>query len=206
MSKNTPNHLQGVQVLFIFLSLSITSTHTWANESNPTPPLPALDDEGQAELLQYKENLKNQITPLNRLNPLSPDFNKNQAPTPGISQISDQLQQLSPRIEELLKNPSLQGILRISSDPDLANKTKEILNHPDRLRLIYAQMGWLIFFFLFRTWRSSKLSHGQWIRSLWLKFWTLLLYVTVTGLIIPGLILGDLYKQWLTLAYHAAFR
>jgi hypothetical protein len=106
-------------------------------------------------------------------------------------------------LQRILTNPATQGLLRLFADPNLSKSVDAVYNSPNRMTLGYAELGWFIFFILFKAWRSSKLTSAHWIRRMWLGLWTTVSYFGVGSVLIPWTVIGDPYLQILQLIFRA---
>jgi hypothetical protein len=92
------------------------------------------------------------------------------------------------KMQEFLQHPWAQKLLRITTDPAIQNAFLDLAKSPDRMKLLYFQLGWFVFFVVLRSWRLSK--GAKWYGRLWTRLWTLVLYMAGASFLLPGLILG----------------
>jgi hypothetical protein len=101
------------------------------------------------------------------------------------------------KLEQTLSHPSLQSMTRVLTNPVFVQKLNEIAYHPNRMNLLYFEVGWFIFFLVFKAWRLSRLGPGKWMASLWFRLWASFLYMGVSSFAIPVLVLGKPYMELL---------
>jgi hypothetical protein len=167
-----------------------------ATPGQPTAPgqsTPPADDVG--ELMKNRAQFQQAYEGLNTNNPISADFN------PGaVTGATGPLAQM----QKMLSNPMVQGYLRIFQNPALLETVQKIGSHPNRMTLLYSEIAFIIFIFIFRAWRQSKAQH--WARKLWVSFYVFLLAAGGASFGLPALIIGDPYiEMWKTM-YSSAFQ
>lgn len=172
--------------------------------------LPCFGDEAQStdellhdpssELIQEKQKQIDAYRSLNAVNPLSEDYGQKSTQESAIN--SPLLTHIA-QFQKLLSNPAFKKFMNQLSSPQMSSAAIKLTQHPNLKYLGYWELGWFIFFIFFRAWRSSKLTQGNWIKSIWMKVWTSILYFSVSSFIIPFLVLGEPYQEVLTLFIHA---
>ncbi len=119
----------------------------------------------------------------------SPDIENDQ-----LSELIRSQKQQTDAYRELNRNyPAIQSALRFLASPELSHATRPLLENPQRMKMLYANIGWLLFFTIFRSWRMSKLTSSYWLRTLLFKTWSTLVFFFVSFIIIPYLYLGSPY-------------
>ena len=105
------------------------------------------------------------------------------------------------KLQALLANPWVQRYLKLYQDVKFQNALADVMKNPNRMNLLYAEMGLVFFLFIFRTWRSSKVK--GFMGALWLKAWTFLLFVVLSSVVLPSFMLGDRYTEIINMIYRA---
>jgi len=94
-------------------------------------------------------------------------------------------------LQSLEKNPVVQTLRNALQKPEFTRALDQILRHPKKKELLYAQIGWILFMMLFRAWRLSR--PGHWLLKIWTRLWTFALLTGGTALVVPTIILGEPY-------------
>jgi hypothetical protein len=149
----------------------------------PTAPAHAengMADDPAAEAMKANQKLQEAYGKLNSANPASADFDALGAVTGPAAQM-----------QKFLANPWIKSYLSVLQNPAIQKSLLEIVNHPNRNILIYAQFGWMILIALIRVWRGA-LAKGMGAK-MWISVWTFGLYVFGSALVVPYLVLGGIY-------------
>ncbi len=165
---------------------------TWAESS---------ENKDITEIQQVQNQNNATYGALNRLNTLSDQSGAPLSQDPNVPVTSPGLEQ----IEKFLSSPPGQALMKFFSSPHYSALSDQILKNPNKAQLWYAQIGWFVFFLIFRAWRASRLDPDQWIRKIFLYLWTMVVFVAVSVSLIPWLILGDPYIQVLIGVAKAIF-
>ena len=160
-------------------------------------------DDDIPDLETVKTQQKAAYRAINRVNPVSSDFQK-----PAIQNTSgDFTASLPPglvgagiitQINAVLSNPIVQKFLQLLSNPTSMGFVNRIERNPNLQMVLYCQIGWLVFFMFFKAWRMSRLSSENWFALVWLKLWSFALYIVMAAFVIPWQLLGDPYYQLVT--------
>ncbi|MGZ3689042.1 MAG: hypothetical protein ACXVBW_12125 [Bdellovibrionota bacterium] len=190
-------------VLFVLLALAASAR---AGVSViPAPQSPQAHQKGAradggaeqdvSELVKKQAEDQKAYGSLNNLNPMSADYGK-MAALPGNPAVAP----TGPigQLYKLLSNPAVQGYLKFFNNPVFSAGAEQIMKHPNRMVLLYVEAGWMLFMFIFRTWRLSKLSVSRWGAILWVNFWTFCLFVGAGIVAIPYAVLGEAYMNLMT--------
>ena len=144
------------------------------------------DEDSSKELQQIQEQQAKAYQDLNASNPLSADFKKT-APT---SEAGMQMQKL---LSGAAANPLIAAQLKLVSNPTVGEAVKRIAQHPNRMVLLYCQIGWVVFMLFFKTWRLAMST--KWYAKLWTRIWTLGLFWVGSLAVIPFALLGEDYLK-----------
>ena len=165
---------------------------------SPTAITPAAalknDEDSSKELQQIQEQQAKAYQDLNASNPLSADFKK----TVPTSEAGLQVQKL---LAGAAANPLIAAQLKLVSSPTVGEAVKKISQHPNRMMLLYAQIGWIVFMLFFKTWRIAMST--RWYAKLWTRIWTLGLFWIGSLAAIPYAVLGDDYMKIVTTVISA---
>lgn len=161
----------------------------------PTPPHHG-DDDPSAELIRAHEKAAKQFESFNANNPLSHDFKAGGEGGLGMPQgVAAQ------KLNALMTNPMLQGYMKLLSNPGFTENIKKIMNHPNRVTLFFAELAWIVVMIVVRAWRFSLVSH--WTRKVWVNIWTMVLFWGGSSVVVPTVVLGDIYLNTLTMVYDS---
>jgi len=149
----------------------------------PEPDLQTLLEERAQMIRDEAEKLKK----LNSLNPFSDDYGKASFNTQEIGS--------GPwsSIHRLLSQPAVQAYLKLFSNPEFTAGINQIIQSPNRMQLLYTEIGWLIFLMVFRSWRTSRFTH--WASRLWIRVYCFCGYWAGAVIVIPWILLGQPYAQ-----------
>jgi hypothetical protein len=156
-------------------------------------------EDAAAELERVRAEQRNSWSSLGAMNPLAPGTaaGTGAAGPGGAVSAADPMAGLSgpfAQLGQLLQSPLVQGYLKLFSNPVFARGADQLVQAfkgPKRLRLLYAQIGFILFILVLRAWRFSKSTH--WLKRLWTQAWTFLLFWVGTLVIVPWAVLGDPY-------------
>ena len=179
------NRMKTRILLTLFLSTAafsfgIQSTKSFAIE----------DEVGINELVRAQEQQSAAYNKLNQSNPLSSQYQ--QRPNNnviGAAAISAPFNTL----EKWLANPLIQSVLRFFANPALSTAITQIINSPNRSMILYTNLGWFVIFVVFRAWKLSHMASAHWVRALFFRFWSTLLFVIGAIIAIPSFYLGQPY-------------
>ena len=124
-----------------------------------------LSEDPAAELARPRIEQQKAWETLNNLNPLGIDYQKG---AKGVAAGTGPFEQLN----KILSQPAVQAYLRFFTNPVFSKGFDQIINSPQRMTLLYAELGFVVFMMLFRAWRFSKSSALD--QRLWTRLWTLL--------------------------------
>ncbi len=165
------------RVLFIAIAIAFSP---YAHASSPQ-----LDDDPVGDILKQQIHAQHALESLNTLNPMSAQYGKKAAVVAVTGPYAE--------LHKLLSHPAVQSYLKFFSNPVFMKGVDQVRNHPNRMELLYVELGWVLFMIVLKAWRSSKVSH--WIGRVWLKLWTLALFWTGVLLGVPLVVLGSSYYQ-----------
>ncbi len=103
------------------------------------------------------------------------------------------------RLQRLIANPWIQKYVRLVNHPDFLSSAESILTHPNRMLLIWVELGFFVFFLVFRAWRLSKSKH--WLRALWTRTYTYVMYFGGAAIVVPALVIGSPFTTLLKTAF-----
>ena len=152
------------------------------------------DEDSSKELQKIQEQQAKVYQDLNASNPLSADFKK----TVPTSEAGLQVQKL---LSGAAANPLIAAQLKLVSNPTVGEAVKKISQHPNRMMLLYAQIGWIVFMLFFKTWRIAMST--KWYAKLWTRIWTLGLFWIGSLAVIPYAVLGDDFVKIVTTVISA---
>lgn len=152
----------------------------------PLAPAIAADDAVE-ELNRDLEARRSQIEALNRANPMSESYHPGAAAPPTSAASAAQVE----KIQQLLSNPAVQGYLSLFSNPSFTSGIEQVMKSPNRMNLLYAEIGLFVFMLVFRAWRMSKPS--KWYGRMWTNAWTFGMGWGLSALVLPSLIIGPGY-------------
>jgi hypothetical protein len=181
-----------VHLGLLLLGLGIFCTAAHATDNRVTNEL-------DAEVQRYQKEMNAKVAPLNQLNPLSADYQKSQIPN-ALEAVPTNENLV--RVQRALASPVAQTYMRFFTNPVFGAALEQILKSPQRMTLAYCEIGLFFFLFVFRAWRSSKIEAGQWMRSLWLRVWTALAYVSIGSIALPCALIGAPYINLVLLSYR----
>lgn len=157
-----------------------------------------------AELSSELQKYSQQIESLNRLNPASggsataiPALGGE--PPPGSAEGAEGAE--GDGMLKFLMDPGTQRWLHVFADPKLRDSALSLSRSPDRAKLAYCEIGFMLSLLVFRAWRHSKTT--KWYAKLWVSAYTLGLYWVGALYAIPSLVLGDEYGQLVRALFRA---
>jgi hypothetical protein len=156
-----------------------------------------------ADLMQSRAQMQQAYQALNAMNPLSGEYGKNGASggVPGLPGVdatgpnAEMLERIA-SLQKILSNPAVHTYLKLFNNPAFSRGMSDIVQHPNRMTLLYVEIGLLIFMLIFRAWRYSKVTH--WFRRLIIKFYTFIMYVGLASFVAPWVVLGQGYYDTVT--------
>lgn len=162
--------------------------------------------EADVQELQHSSNQYRKVfQDLNRLNPMSADYQPNAVPpggaaVPGASALGggaggDALSGPAAQLQKLLSNPAVQGYLRFFNSPSFAQGAHVIAESPKRKTLFWVEGIWLLLMFFSRSWRLSKLATSNWGQVLWVNGTHFVLMWGGALIAIPWILFGEPYRQ-----------
>lgn len=147
------------------------------------------------QALRDREKLQKAYEGLNQYNPMSPDFKGGAQPAQGETAPTGPIAEF----QKIMSYPAVQTLLQASQrlirSPEVGNALDELIKSPNRMQLLYGQLGWLAIVFLFRAWKLSKLSVKHWTRIALLNILSFIVYWSMTLLFIPWMALGTAYPR-----------
>lgn len=149
------------------------------------------DDATIQELVREQNAQKAAYEGLNQVNLMSQNFSKTITPNTASLQNHPLIQ----TVQKFISLQKVQALLKYLSSPQFLGHFQTIQKNPNKMNLIYAQIGLFLFFILYRAWKSPSLLTGRWIKIIWIRLWTGLVYFALAGFILPWLFLGDSYYQ-----------
>jgi hypothetical protein len=96
--------------------------------------------------------------------------------------------------QKYLNNPFVQKYMKILTDPVIQKDVDVLAKHPRRMALLEWELGWVVLMFFFKAWRLTK-SKGV-MSMLFTQFWTFALFVFGILFLIPRLVIGEPYAQF----------
>ncbi|MGK5086822.1 hypothetical protein WDW86_04635, partial [Bdellovibrionota bacterium FG-2] len=148
-----------------------------------------VNDDPLVELQKINEERQKTFNSINALNPMSTQYGKPGAAPQNMPAVMESLQ-------KLLNHPATKSYLKLFSSPEFSQGTEQLVNHPNRMNLIYFQGAWLVIFLILRAWRLSRANH--WAKKLWVKTWTLILFLVIGVGVVPWFVFGDAYSKTLS--------
>jgi len=155
-------------------------------------------DAAVQEAAELQKQMLQQVAPINAANPL------NTAPIdPAALEAAQAANPQLAQLQKALNNPAVQTYMKVFTNPEILQGVKEMAEHPARGKLMFAELGAILFMIFFKAWRSSKSTH--WLAKIWVSLYCFVLGTLLTSVAVPTAILGTSY---LTLAQKifAAFR
>jgi hypothetical protein len=152
----------------------------------PAPSSPSSGDDAVDELTRLRAEQQKAWETINGNNPLSAGFGQGSG---GVGAGTGPFEQ----INKILSQPAVQGYLKFFTNPAFSKGVDQIMNSPQRMTLLYVEIGFAVFMLIFRAWRFSK-SAG-WAGRLWTKVWTFAFYWVGSLIVVPWAVLGDPYYQ-----------
>jgi hypothetical protein len=142
------------------------------------------DDDPAAELMKVREQQLKAYGSINSSNPLSADF-------AGVGNLPKD----GPfgKLAGILSNPAVQAYLQFFSNPAFSDGMSKIVQSPNRLNLLYGEVGLFLFMIIFRAWRFAKADH--WAKKLWTNLWTFVMGIVLAAAL--PVVLIDGYLQTL---------
>jgi hypothetical protein len=163
------------------------------------PPTAAQGDDAVEELTRARGELQKAYDSINAVNPLSSGYLKAEGaapPPPPSGPLAD--------LYRLMNNPAVQGYLKLFSNPTFYQGVEQIMQHPRRKELVYAELVFFFFMLLFRSWRMSKAV--KWYQRVWTYTWTWVAYWVLSVTAVPYAILGDAYYRLISGALGVWFK
>jgi hypothetical protein len=158
--------------------------------ANPSAPQGQVatngDDDAVIELTRLRAEQQKAWETINGNNPLSASFGTG---VPGTSAGTGPFEQ----INKILSQPAVQAYMKFFTNPIFSKGVDQIIKSPQRMTLLYVEIGLVVFMLIFRAWRFSKSTH--WVGRLWTKIWTLVLFWLLALVAVPWAVLGDPYYQ-----------
>ena len=97
------------------------------------------------------------------------------------------------QINHLLSQPAIQAYMRFFNSPAFSKGYEQVVHSPNRMMLLYSELGLFVLLLILRAWRYSKCVH--WAAKLWVRIWTLGLFWICAIVVVPWVVLGDPYYQ-----------
>ena len=152
-------------------------------QASAQKPAPEPGADAAEELIKNREQMQQQLAPLNAANPFA-DGVSGPSGAPAVAVTGPMSQVL-----QVLQHPATQAYLRIFSQPKIQETALKLKEHPNRLNLLYSEIAWVLGFLVFRAWRRGKAKTLA--GRLWVGLYTLLLGTLIGGVLLPYLWLGD---------------
>lgn len=143
----------------------------------------AVDPTQQLEELQKARAAALQV--INEADPMSEDFE--------LAQPEQAVQQLSPEIQKLLNEPVVQRMIALAGNPTAQQSMVSVAKHPNRAKLLYSEIAFVIAMMILRAVRSSRAKTVG--ARLWVGFSQPILFVAGSSLAIPYFWIGEPYFQ-----------
>ncbi len=172
---------------FVFISAPV-----WADNTPDDPDLAAI----QQQEAQMKANFQK----LNQSNPL---FNSSgpSAPIADANVGGIKPDAAFENLNKMMKNPLVQGYMKVFSNPELISQFQVIIKHPDRQLILFAEAAWFILFLIYRAWLATKAIH--WFFAFLIRLMSNAGYFVISSIGIPMILIGDPYIKVLTTLYQS---
>lgn len=190
-------------VLLLTAHSSLAGNLSTYPETRPKTPAPAIQmqritpkvaapnnsvDSDLQELQRIQEQNAAIMKQMNALNPSDPSASPN-ANLPTL-----------PNVSAITENPIAQKLAGLAKNPEFLPLAIKLTTHPDRFKLLYFEIAWIIFTIIFRGWFFS--SPRTWGKTLVLRLGVNVVFITVSSLAIPTYIYGSIWPQLLKLFYQ----
>lgn len=98
--------------------------------------------------------------------------------------------------KKFMASPKLKAFVLFMTDPSTLRNAMQIAEHPSRKGLIVYEIIWLVVMFILR----SRILYSQlhWAKKTLLRFASSVLYIGVAFWVMPALIIGTPYTEFLT--------
>lgn len=106
------------------------------------------------------------------------------------------LMQLQETQKKLLSNPGVRFFMRVFGNRTVMDDVQKVAQHPNRMLLLYCEIGWLITIFLFKIWLFSG-KYGM-VRRMLASIAVFILYFGVASFLLPVLVIGEPYSRLLS--------
>ena len=182
-------------VAIILSNITLISLPMLADDSIPLDA-----DADLVELQRQEAQMKANFEKLNQSNPLLNQTGANQTGAPPLA--GDVKPDAAfENLNKMMTNPALQGYMKIFSNPVLIGQVQQIIKHPNRQLIFFAEAVWLVLFLMFRAWCSAKIRN--WFVGFIIRMITTLGYFTISTIGIPWILIGEPYSKAITTLFKS---
>jgi hypothetical protein len=151
----------------------------------------SMGDDTVQEVLEDRRKFIDAYDEINRFNPLSQSKDQDRGMDSGAVNFSQANSASMAHFEEILNSRFYKVYFEYVTDPEVKRGVQELINHPRQKEFIYTQLGFLVFFLLFRTWRMGRVK--TFFGRVFYQFWTSLFFIGLSGIVIPMIFFGSTY-------------
>lgn len=196
--RRTPDLTPGIRWL-LFLATALTWASIGLAGMGGSPAQIVGSEDLAAETAKIRAEQQAAYDSLNKSNPLSTSFvNPLNSLSPGASGTATP--PLLPfsntqfeTLNQFLSHPFFKKLIKLGSDPGFKTTLEQVSKSPHRTNLVYAEIGWFLFFMVFRAWLGFKLTDSRWFLKLLVRFLTMIAFFAGTSVLIPVLFMGEPY-------------
>ncbi len=132
-------------------------------------------------------------------------------PSPGVSnpppQISDPppssgLMSAYETYQKISSHPLMKGMVRLVESPSFRDNAMKVMTHPGRMNILYCEIGWFLFFLIFRAYLKSRVE--GFLKKLLIGFFCFLIF-WIGASSIPILVIGRPYLEIYKSIFNAFF-
>ena len=178
-----------VSLVFVSATLNV-----WVEPAMADP-----DQDTQNEIAETRRHAQAQYQHLNNANPVSTGFNSHQLQGATSDLTNQNLQTLQQTLQKIVNHPLTQKLIAFTSHPKVTGNLIKLRNHPNLELALYFQLGWLIFFLFYRSWRGWKNADEGFFRRILSRLNLNIIFLIISGAVIPSLMFGD---PWIEILQH----
>jgi len=178
-----------------FVSIALTCICLSLSVAHAGPPQ-SPEDDAAAELIRQRALMQKQFEAVNQANPMSEDFQAGGPGGVGATAPTGPFAQL----QALLQSPMAQKMGSLMTNPEFTRSADAVIQHPNRMMLLYCNIGLVLTMFVFRAWRYSKTNH--WARKLWINVYSGIFLWGMVAVVVPRIVLGEPYFTMLGTFYR----
>lgn len=118
-----------------------------------------------------------------------------------IQELPSNLRNQAELLQGIYKSPYFQKYFHAVTDPKVQDALFKLIEHPNRKQWIYFELGWILFIFIAKAWLMT--STKGFVKLVFMQLWTFALFLAGVVWIVPVLVFGDAYKNFIDVFWAA---